>query len=247
MGSQLCSGRRLGPAHWGCGQGFPGPLGLRAVSFRVWRPLPHTARDSWRVVTLDSSLLVMIGGYKGLFGEQGGTRGRPSRPPAPRSCSLWERAARPQRVGPTAFRRRVSEEPEFPPPVLFGFRFGFLLGGRGGGLLRVRRGCTLSFLERAELPQDRLQLVLLLLEVQLHAGEEGEGGVSVGPPCARVPSGDTGSGRPPPRARGHSPVVYTVIPRLRGQPLAGVRFRPVSLRTTPDPCATWGQGYRSPS
>lgn len=63
----------------------------------------------------------------------------------------------------------VLKEPEFPSTVLFGFRFGFLLGSRGGSLLRIRRGCDLSFLDGMEFPQHWLQLVFLLLKVQLHA------------------------------------------------------------------------------
>ena len=52
--------------------------------------------------------------------------------------------------------------------MLFGLSFGFLLGRGGVSLLGVRRRDDLSFLDRVQFLQHRLELVFLLLEIQLH-------------------------------------------------------------------------------
>lgn len=120
------------------------------------------AAGKWRQDPLAPSA---VRWYEGLFGKQGGARGGhgplgprrfgkgPTEPP-------W--VLRTARGLPTP---RALKEPEFPPPVLFRFRFGFLLGRRGVRLRRVRRRCDLRVLKGVEMPQDRLQSVLLLLEV----------------------------------------------------------------------------------
>lgn len=77
---------------------------------------------------------------------------------------------------------RVLKEPEFPSSVLFGFGFGFLLGSGGGGLLRVRRRCDLSFLNGMEFPQHWLQFVFLLLKVELHTRTTKGQGLEPGSP-----------------------------------------------------------------
>lgn len=53
--------------------------------------------------------------------------------------------------------------------MLFGLSFGFLLGCGGGSLLSVRRRDDLSFLDRVQFSQHRLEFVFLLLKIQLHA------------------------------------------------------------------------------
>lgn len=60
------------------------------------------------------------------------------------------------------------KEPEFPPSVLFGLSFGFLLGRGGVSLLSVRQRGDLSFLDRVQFSQHGLQFVFLLLKIQLH-------------------------------------------------------------------------------
>lgn len=68
-------------------------------------------------------------------------------------------------------RRRVlcfSQEPKFPASVLLGVCFGLAFRGGGEGFLGVRQGGEVAVLRRAKPLHQRLQLVLLLLEVQLH-------------------------------------------------------------------------------
>ena len=61
-----------------------------------------------------------------------------------------------------------SEEPEFPAPVLLGLGFGLALGGGGERLVAVRQGGEGRVVRGAQTLHQRLQLVFLLLEVQLH-------------------------------------------------------------------------------
>ncbi len=61
-----------------------------------------------------------------------------------------------------------SQEPKFPASVLLGVSFGLAFRGGGEGLLGVRQGGEVAVLRRAKPFHQRLQLVLLLLEVQLH-------------------------------------------------------------------------------
>lgn len=65
-----------------------------------------------------------------------------------------------------------SQEPEFPACVLLGLGFGLALGGGGEGLLGVRQGGEEAVLRGAQPLHQRLQLVLLLLEVQLHTATQ---------------------------------------------------------------------------
>lgn len=77
------------------------------------------------------AFLVRRGGPRGPGG-----RGSGNHPVRKRTRSaLAGSGASPETPAP-----RCSEEPEFPASVLFGLRFGSLLGGCGVGLLRVRRG-----------------------------------------------------------------------------------------------------------
>lgn len=61
-----------------------------------------------------------------------------------------------------------SQEPKFPASVLLGVSFGLAFRGGGEGLLGVRQRGEVAVLRRAKPLHQRLQLVLLLLEVQLH-------------------------------------------------------------------------------
>lgn len=61
-----------------------------------------------------------------------------------------------------------SQEPKFPASVLLGVSFGLAFWGGGEGLLGVRQLGEEAVLRRAQPLHQRLQLVLLLLEVQLH-------------------------------------------------------------------------------
>lgn len=61
-----------------------------------------------------------------------------------------------------------SQEPKFPASVLLGVSFGLAFRSGGEGLLGVRQGGEVAVLRRAKPLHQRLQLVLLLLEVQLH-------------------------------------------------------------------------------
>lgn len=67
-----------------------------------------------------------------------------------------------------------SQEPQFPASVLLGFSFGLAFWGGSEGLLGVRQLGEVNALRGAQPLHQRLQLVLLLLEVQLHtaAGEQ---------------------------------------------------------------------------
>lgn len=115
----------------------------------------------------------MVRQCEGLFGK----RGRPRRHGSLGPLRFGKGRAEPPGALKTACRLqtpRALKEPEFPPPVLFRFRFGFLLGRRGVRLLRVRRRGNLRFLKGVEVPQNRLEFVLLLLKVELHTGKERE-------------------------------------------------------------------------
>lgn len=60
------------------------------------------------------------------------------------------------------------QEPKFPASVLLGVSFGLAFWGGCEGLLGVRQGGEVGVIRRAKPLHQRLQLVLLLLEVQLH-------------------------------------------------------------------------------
>lgn len=62
----------------------------------------------------------------------------------------------------------LSQEPKFPARMLLGVSFGLAFRGGGEGLLGVRQLGKVAVLCRAQSLHQRLQLVLLLLEVQLH-------------------------------------------------------------------------------
>lgn len=67
-----------------------------------------------------------------------------------------------------------SKEPEFPASVLLGVSFGLAFWGGGEGLLGVRQGGEVAVLCGTEPLHQWLQLVLLLLEVQLHTTTENQ-------------------------------------------------------------------------
>lgn len=64
------------------------------------------------------------------------------------------------------------QEPEFPARVLLGVPFGLAFGGGGEGLLWVRQWGEGTVLRGAQPLHQGLQLVLLLLEVQLHTASK---------------------------------------------------------------------------
>lgn len=64
-----------------------------------------------------------------------------------------------------------SQKPEFPSSVLLGLGFGLALGCGSEGLLGVRQLGQVEAVGRAKSLHQRLQLVLLLLEVQLHTAD----------------------------------------------------------------------------
>lgn len=67
----------------------------------------------------------------------------------------------------------VLQKPESPAGVLLGFGFGLAFGGGCEGLLGVRQGGEVGVVRGAKPLHERLQFVLLLLEVQLHTAAEG--------------------------------------------------------------------------
>lgn len=60
------------------------------------------------------------------------------------------------------------QEPKFPASVLLGVSFGLAFRGGGEGLLGVRQRGEVAVRRREKPHHQWLQLVLLLLEVQLH-------------------------------------------------------------------------------
>lgn len=62
----------------------------------------------------------------------------------------------------------LSEEPEFPASVFFGVSFGLAFRGGREGLLGVRQGGEVGVVRGAKSLHQRLQFVLLQLEIQLH-------------------------------------------------------------------------------
>lgn len=146
-------------------------LWLRKFYFRLCTPHQWTAKDSWQGATVTPLRLIMCW-CEGLFGTQGEKQGARVGTAVPLILSVLEKDwLKSQWVGKTAWglpSPRVLEEPEFPPSVLFGLSFGFLLGRGGVSLLSVRRRDDLSFLDRVQFSQHRLEFVLLLLKIQLH-------------------------------------------------------------------------------
>lgn len=131
---------------------------LQRTAGKGWQPLPLLHTICW---------------CEGLFGTKGEKQGAHIGTAVPLVLSSLEKDwLKFQWVWKTVWglpSPRVLKKPEFPPSVLFGLSFGFLLGCGGGSLLSVRRRDDLSFLDRVQFSQHRLEFVFLLLKIQLHA------------------------------------------------------------------------------
>lgn len=146
-------------------------LWLCKFYFRLFTPHQCTAKDSWQGATV-TPLLLIICWCEGLFGTQGEKQGARVGTAVPLILSSlgkdWLKFQWVCKMAWVLPSPRVLKKPEFPPSVLFGLSFGFLLGRGGVSLLSVRRRDDLSFLDRVQFSQHRLEFVFLLLKVQLH-------------------------------------------------------------------------------
>lgn len=67
----------------------------------------------------------------------------------------------------------MSQKPEFPARVFLGLRFGLAFGRGADGLLRIRQRGERGLLGGTQSLHQRLELIFLQFEVQLHAAAQG--------------------------------------------------------------------------